>query len=313
MHKLAPLLLALSCLPTQGIGQTQQPSAAAEPPAWVLPDPHLPQVERVLFSSTAAAAQVSYFVLLPEAYAQQPEQHFPVLYWLHGAGGGSRGLPQLCSWFQQAMDEGKIPPMLVVFPNGLSLSLWVDSADGSLPVETILMQELLPDVDHRFRTIPSREGRILEGFSMGGYGAARLALRYPQSFAAVSILSGGPLQKDFSTGPRSNPKQREIVLNRVFDGDPAKFVAESPWTLVAAMDAPRKLPKLRLVIGAQDEMLQNVLLFHDHMLRHGLEHQFQILPKAHHNAMEVFRGLGFENWDFYRQAVGKKPPQSAGQ
>ena len=68
---------------------------------------------------------------------------------------------------------------------GLPRSLWADSKDGAAPVETVFIKEVITDVDRAFRTVASREGRILEGFSMGGYGAARLGFKYPQIFAGI--------------------------------------------------------------------------------------------------------------------------------
>jgi enterochelin esterase-like enzyme len=49
-------------------------------------------------------------------------------------------------------------------------------------MEAIVVRELLPEVDTAFGTIAAREGRILEGFSMGGYGAARLGFKHPERF-----------------------------------------------------------------------------------------------------------------------------------
>ncbi len=87
-------------------------------------------------------------------------------------------------------------------------------------LEPILINELLPHIDATYRTIATREGRIIEGFSMGGYGTARSGLKYPQLFGAVSILAGGPLDLDFA-GPRAtgNPTERERILKGTFGGD----------------------------------------------------------------------------------------------
>ena len=136
-----------------------------------------PRVEFHTFDSAAAKAKVSYHLYTPEAYDTEKEQRFPVLYWLHGTGGGRAGIAPLSAFFDRAIREGKIPPMLIVFPNGLATSMWCDSKDGSVPMETVVVKELVPHVDATFRTVAAREGRLIEGFSMGGYGAARLGLQ----------------------------------------------------------------------------------------------------------------------------------------
>jgi enterochelin esterase-like enzyme len=205
---------------------------AQKAPLWVLPEVDAPRVQRVLFDSKAAGRQVSCHVFTPEGYERDKEGRFPVLYWLHGTGGGLPGIAPVSAWFDAAIREGKIPPMLVVFPNGLASSMWCDSKDGAVPMETIVIKELLPHIDATFRTLAKREGRIIEGFSMGGYGAARLGFKYPQLFGAVSVLAGGPLGLDFA-GPRAtaNPAERERILQAAFGGDLDYYRAQHPITL----------------------------------------------------------------------------------
>jgi len=114
---------------------------AQEAARWVLPEVSVPRVQRLLFESKAAGRQTSCHVFTPQVYEAGKGQRFPVLYWLHGTGGGLPGIPQLSAFFDRAMQEGHIPPMLVVFPNALPGSMWCDSKDGSTPIETVLIKE----------------------------------------------------------------------------------------------------------------------------------------------------------------------------
>ena len=163
-HPLA-LLTALMLAPLVAFAQ--------KAPAWVLPEINAPRVQRVLFESKAVGRQVSCHIFTPEVYERGKEQRFPVVYWLHGTGGGLPGVAPVSARFDAAIREGKIPPMLVVFPNGLATSMWCDAKDGSVPMETIVIKELIPHIDTTFRTIAKREGRIVEGFSMGGLARKR--------------------------------------------------------------------------------------------------------------------------------------------
>ena len=89
-------------------------------------------------------------------------------------------------------------------------------------------------------------GRIIEGFSMGGYGAARLGFKYPQLFASISILAAGPLDMDFA-GPRAiaDPAMRERVLKTTFGGDLDYYRSQNPNTVVQQQaDAPGHLVML---------------------------------------------------------------------
>src|SRR6185369_1481162 len=56
--------------------------------------------------------------------------------------------------------------------------------------ETYILQELMPDVDKRYRTIQSRYGRAIAGLSMGGYGAIKFGLKNPSTFVFAGSMSG---------------------------------------------------------------------------------------------------------------------------
>ncbi|MFC1596366.1 alpha/beta hydrolase [Planctomycetota bacterium] len=85
---------------------------------------------------------------------------------------------------------GRVSPMIVVMPNGLrGNTMYCDSRDGQYPVETVIINDLIPHVDATYRTVASREGRAVEGFSMGGFGAAHMGFKYPDLFGVVSIAA----------------------------------------------------------------------------------------------------------------------------
>lgn len=272
---------------------------------WVTAPVHAPGLQFRTFESKAAASKVSYHIYTPPAYANESQRRFPVLYWLHGGGGGQKGMAPVVRHFASAMREGKVPPMLIVFPNGLKLSLWVDSKDGAVPMETVVVKELIPEVDAHFRTLTRREGRMVEGFSMGGYGAARLGFKHHDMFRAVSILSGGPLQQEFTETPRATAWMRERAFQSVFGSDMAYYKAVSPWSL-AEQNAAALRDKLlvRMAIGERDEMLEVTRRFEQHLTKLGIPHQFTVLPGVGHNPPRVVSALAGEEsyWAFYRTA-----------
>lgn len=282
----------------------------AQPPAgeyaWVTPAVQAPGVEHRTFDSEAVGCPVSYHVYLPAEYAAGPEQGFPVLYWLHGGSGFSGTAIRVISrHFGDAMKAGLIPPMIVVFPHAPAGSLWANSSDGSTPVETIFIEELLPHVDETLRAVSSRDGRIVEGWSMGGYGAARFGMKFPELFCAASSLSGGPLQQEFTSAPRVSERRRLQVLRAVCGGDHEYFRELSPWRLAEEnAEAIRESLLLRVVIGEQDEMIEVAHDFHAHLHEIGIPHEFTVVPGAGHESMRVLNALGEDGWAFYRQALG---------
>lgn len=159
----------------------------------------------VTVPSPALGEKRQAIVYLPPGY-DAPEtrmRRYPVLTLLHGfpnPGGFD-------SWVRygrapQEVDrlivEGKIPPMIVVCPDGRGKDgLYGDSEflDPVRPgvgsrVASFTARDLTAYMDRSYRTIPNREGRILGGISTGGYGAANLALQHPDIWANVLCLSG---------------------------------------------------------------------------------------------------------------------------
>ncbi len=272
---------------------------------WVTPGVSAPRVQRVVFASASVGAPVSYHVYTPAAYAADPARRFPVLYWLHGTNSVLTGISPMSSWFDSAISSGRIPPMIVVFPNGLGTGMWCNWAAQPVPVEDMVIRDLLPEVDARFRTIAARHGRIIEGFSMGGYGAARLGFRYNHLFGGISMLAAGPLQLDFTLdqpGSPVSPAQRAQIFQDVYGNDPAIFLAQSPWML-AELNRPALLAAgtpIRQLIGGADFTLPANLDFHARMDALSIPHGFFNPPGIGHDVLALFGAYGEANWAFYR-------------
>lgn len=136
------------------------------------------------FVSSTLQRNWSYNVYLPDDY-DTPDYAYSVIYLLHGNGGDEASWDEGMRVIDGLIQAGKMPPMIAVAPASGS-SWWVDTLE---PFETATIQDLIPHIDAVYRTVQGREGRALAGFSMGGYGALRYALAYPEVFGAATILS----------------------------------------------------------------------------------------------------------------------------
>jgi enterochelin esterase-like enzyme len=269
-------------------------------PVWVTPPlkTPAPRVRHETFDSATVKTKVSYFVYTPPEYDTQKERRFPVLYYLHAADSAGKGVPDLAGRFDAAIRAGDVPPLLVVWPNGLEYSYWIDSKDGKRPLETILVKELLPHIDGAYRTVAGREGRMVEGFSMGAYGAARLGFKYDTLFGAVSILGAGPYLGDpaFMKG--------KPILRTAWGGDFEYYKAQSPWVLAEKNAAAlRGGTRIRELVGDRDVTDAHL---DEHLTRLEIPHTFTKLPGVGHSAAKIFDALGEKNWEFYRLAFGAK-------
>lgn len=272
-------------------------------PEWQTAVVDAPRVSYHSFESRAAGAQISYHLYKPAAYLRDDGRRYPVVYWLHGSGGGLRGIKPLALLVDSAIEKGHVPPFLLVFVNGLRLGMYVDWANGRAPLETVIVHELVPHIDASYRTISTREGRVLDGFSMGGYGAARLGFKYPDIFRGVSIMGAGPMQETLASTPRASGKQADELLREVYGGSQATFRALSPRrhaTENAAVISQESL--VRLVIGSRDETFQNNLAFHEHLVALSIPHDWIVIEGVGHSPMATLEALGDSHWDFYRRA-----------
>jgi S-formylglutathione hydrolase FrmB len=110
---------------------------------------------------------IQFSVYLPPGYAAGSDR-YPVVYHLHGLGG-AHNIPNQLNTVSQA---------------------WADSHDGARRIETHVVREVLPYVDATWRTLPGRAFRAVQGFSMGGFGAAKMAAKFPDLFCAAVVYDG---------------------------------------------------------------------------------------------------------------------------
>ena len=137
------------------------------------------RVETVRFQSKIVGASLPYQAILPADYNTATTTRYPVLYLLHGLTG------HYSDWVSRSnvADYARQYRIIVVTPEGND-SWYIDK------YESYILEELIPDVQQRYRTIEARYGRAIAGLSMGGYGAIKFGLKSPQTFAFAGSMSG---------------------------------------------------------------------------------------------------------------------------
>jgi len=140
------------------------------------------------FPSPSLGRDYRFTVYLPDGY-QTSGLHYPVVYLLHGAKGDETDWlvkGRIQPTLDRLIQDKQLPPVIAVMPGHKGM-WWVDA--NAEPAETVLLTELLPTVQTRFRTLEGREGRAFVGLSAGGAATIRLALHHPELFAAGAALS----------------------------------------------------------------------------------------------------------------------------
>jgi enterochelin esterase-like enzyme len=137
--------------------------------------------------STMGKDELGYNIYLPHGYDSEHNTEYPVVYLLHGSGGNVNSWNRFWPILDKMIELKKISPVIAVAPI-TGNSYWVDSEKFGA-IESAVIQDLIPKIDEDFKTISSRDGRGIVGFSMGGYGALRYSLAYPQLFGGSTLLS----------------------------------------------------------------------------------------------------------------------------
>ena len=286
--------------------------------AWVDPDSTSPpHTQLVTFDSETVQGPVSYLVYLPPAYASEPQRRYPVLYWLHGSGGTQRTGGDFVQRLDPAVRSGRAPEMIVVLVNGLrGATMYCDTKDGKWPLERVIINDLIPHVDGTYRTIPTRAGRAVEGFSMGGFGAGHLGFKYPGLFKGVSMLAPALLGPDLEA---EMPKGKwQELLDFAFSGDVKQFRQNDPFALVEKNAGTiREQTAIRLV--AHDEsgewLIPRCRAFHEVLDHHNVAHTFIVRSDIKvHNYRVLYDRMGDEALAFFATAFGgqdaSKPAQN---
>ena len=259
------------------------------------------------FRSETADAEVGYYYYLPPDYEADTDKRYPVIYWLHGLTGRPAAATPVMTRLNVGIRAGTAPEIILVScTDPTQRSMWTDSKDGTVPVETVIVAELIPHIDATFRTVDTRQGRAIEGYSMGGYGAAYLGFKYPDVFGAVSILAGA------LHTPESLRDRRAPIFEAVHGGDTAYARARSPWQLVRRnADRIRGRQAIRVHVGEKDGLREWNTEFHDLLTQLDIEHRWSIVPKSTHNQAQFFSEWQGNLFDFYEQAFAEVLPKGS--
>lgn len=266
-------------------------------------------VKHYHFTSKVINQDVGYSLFLPEGRNDTP---LPVIYWLHGKNGNESRGTHVTRFLQSAIEQSIIRPTAMVFVNGGRHSFYSDAKNADMPVETMIIDELIPTVEKRHDIGQSADKRLLEGFSMGGFGALKLAAKYTDKFAGVNIYGAALLSETHPPG-----QQDQSSFRHVFDADLNYFITNTPafWLRENAERIRASGMPIRIRVGTQDgtrrynqasiQLLDELNIPYDYAEFEGVRHA----PAMYYQSDEL------DNFRFFESVLRRrgsefKTPQS---
>lgn len=226
---------------------------------------------------------ISFAIYTPPGY-ESGDQHYPVLYFLHGIGSGyllywaaiSEAIPEANgdagAWLNQLITAATIPPLIIVTP---------DDTDGEWGVtnETMVTDELIAHIDSNWRTIPNRSGRAIEGFSMGAMGASMYAARNSNLYCSTIIMSIPDAEPQIS----------------FWQENYEKILADHLMT--------------RLIVGEEDGCcFDSTIQFHNDLLSIDIPHEFETYPDIIHYFGDLYNQSGIDGLQFHANCFESANP-----
>ncbi len=208
------------------------------------------RVEFLEMESPALKGKGEFSIFFPPSYSGSGKS-YPVVYFLHGMFNDHTSWTvsrygNLPEKIEKLMAAGKLPEMILVHPNG-GKSFYTNYHDGSLMVEDFVVKELPRFIEGKFRTKKGRIHRAVVGTSMGGYGALKIAMKFPERYAAGAAHSPiiFPIRNPMNVPAEVKSSRRYQFFSEVFTSvygnpfDQAYYDANNP--LVLAETPPKEL------------------------------------------------------------------------
>ncbi len=248
-------------------------------------------LNEVNFFSEALTMRCTMNVLLPQRTLMDAKSKrtpkYRTLYLLHGYSDDHTAWTRWSSIEKYAQGLN----LAVVMPT-VHLSFYTDMAHGGKYWQFI-SEEVPAVVRDLFSLSTKREDNFVAGLSMGGYGALKLGLTYPERYAAAASLSGAVDIRDVVREKKQDPLNKDwlVQMRNVF-GDLNKVPnsRHDLFTLAKKVAKGKVKPRLYQCCGTEDFLHADNVRFREAISKLPLDLTYE-------------EGPGDHNWAYWDQMI----------
>ena len=219
------------------------------------------EVRSLRYTSRSLGTERRLTVYTPPEYDRETQARYPVLYLLHGANADETAwhrLGRVNLILDNLRASGRAKPFIVVMPFGYGVppNTQAQPGENTAKFGRDLIEDVIPLIESRFRTVADRDHRALVGLSMGGGEALTIGLNHLELFSHV----GG-----FSAAVGSAAALPKTYASLVADGKASN----------------QKLRLLWVGCGKEDGIFDASKSFSEFLTQHHIRHTFHESPGAH--------------------------------
>lgn len=232
--------------------------------------------------SKILGCEVKCNVYLPDGFDDSGKQ-YPVVYLLHGLSDtyeGWAGHGNMQTIADRLIASGDAAEMVIIMPNaGHHNPREVLNGYFNTPgrnYEDFFFQELMPQMESKYRCIGDKKHRAIMGLSMGGGGSTVYCQHHPDMFSSCYAMSPW-LDEKGEVGWNDAEDQLAVVCRSVHENSAIDFVANADESTVAAL----KMVKWTFDIGDDDWLLHLSVDMHYKMQEKGIPHELRVRDGDH--------------------------------
>ena len=226
---------------------------------------------------------MEYGVYTPPGWTKN--ERLPLVVFLHGGGDDHTSFEKFGAhlYFDEQINTGKMPRVIVVTPNG-DRGFWENWYDGSHHYRDWVVNQVLPTIRHKYNTLSCPEHCHIAGISMGGFGALRMAYFANDQFSSVSAISAPILSEaENDQAKRSLFIRLFFPLERIFGPSLSENYAKTSIERVWLQDPLLQKVRLQIIWGSQDTelILKGNERFQRLLEDHGVAHDHHVFEGGH--------------------------------